>query len=237
MAPESNATVLVVDDEPQIRRFLKAGLSAHGYGVVEAPNGEAALKLASTTRPDVVVLDLGLPDMEGFQVVAGLREASNVPILVLTVRGREVDKVRALDGGVDDYVTKPFGMAELLARIGALLRRTRPNGAPKVFTAGGLEVDLERRLVRVDGTERKLSRKQYDLLRLLVRDAGKVVTQQHLLRELWGPANSEDVQYLRIFMRKLRLSIEPDPTRPRYLVTELGVGYRLRTQDQLPDPA
>lgn len=237
MATESNATVLVVDDEPQIRRFLKAGLSAHGYGVIEAPSGETALKLAATTRPDIVVLDLGLPDMEGFQVVAGIRESSNVPILVLTVRGREVDKVRALDGGVDDYVTKPFGMAELLARIGALLRRTRPNGAPTVFTVGGLEVDLERRLVRVDGTERRLSRKQYDLLRLLVRDAGKVVTQQHLLRELWGPANSEDVQYLRIFMRKLRLSIEPDPTRPRYLVTELGVGYRLRTQDQLPDIA
>ncbi len=237
MSSQPNATVLVVDDEPQIRRFLKAGLSAHGYGVVEAPTGEAALKLATTARPDIVVLDLGLPDMEGFHVVAGLREWSSVPIVVLTVRGREVDKVRALDGGVDDYVTKPFGMAELLARIGALLRRSRPAKSSTTFTVGGLEVDLERRLVRVDGVERRLSRKQYDLLRLLVRDAGKVVTQQHLLRELWGPANSEDVQYLRIFMRKLRLSIEPDPTRPTYLVTELGVGYRLRTQDQLPEPA
>jgi two-component system, OmpR family, KDP operon response regulator KdpE len=234
MPVEQGATVLVVDDEPQIRRFLKAGLSAHGYGVVEAPTGEAALRLSTTARPDLVVLDLGLPDMEGFHVVASLREWSALPILVLTVRGREIDKVRALDGGVDDYMTKPFGMAELLARIGALLRRTRPATAPTLFTVGGLEVDLERRLVRVDGVERRLSRKQYDLLRLLVRDAGKVVTQQHLLRELWGPANSEDVQYLRIFMRKLRLSIEPDPTRPRYLVTELGVGYRLRTQDQLP---
>jgi two-component system, OmpR family, KDP operon response regulator KdpE len=236
MSAERSATALVVDDEPQIRRFLKAGLSAHGYGVVEAPTGEAALRLATTTRPDIVVLDLGLPDMEGFQVVSSLREWSQVPILVLTVRGREIDKVRALDGGVDDYVTKPFGMAELLARIGALLRRARPAGAPVAFTSGGLEVDLERRLVRVDGVERRLSRKQYDLLRLLVLDAGKVVTQQHLLRELWGPANSEDVQYLRIFMRKLRLAIEPDPTRPRYLVTELGVGYRLRTHDQLPEP-
>jgi two-component system KDP operon response regulator KdpE len=166
--------------------------------------------------------------------VASLREWSSVPILVLTVRGREIDKVRALDGGVDDYVTKPFGMAELLARIGALLRRTRPAAEPSIFVSGGLEVDLERRLVRVDGIERRLSRKQYDLLRLLVQDAGKVVTQQHLLRELWGPANAEDVQYLRIFMRKLRLAIEPDPTRPRWLITELGVGYRLRTQDQLP---
>lgn len=230
-------TVLVVDDEPQIRRILKTGISAHGHRVVEAPNGETALKLARAARPDVVLLDLGLPDMDGVEVVEGIRAWSAMPILVLTVRGREADKVRALDGGVDDYVTKPFGMAELLARIGALLRRSRPGGSSAVFTSGGLEVDLERRLVRVDGVERHLSRKQYDLLRLLVRDAGKVVTQQHLLQELWGPANSEDVQYLRIFMRKLRLSLEPDPTRPRYLVTELGVGYRLRTQDQLPDPA
>ena len=231
----TGTTILVVDDEPQIRRILKTGLAGHGHEVVEAPDGQSALQLARSARPDIVVLDLGLPDMDGVEVVEGLRAWSRVPILVLTVRGREADKVRALDGGVDDYVTKPFGMAELVARIGALLRRSRPAGTPTVFTTGGLEVDLERRLVRVDGAERHLSRKQYDLLRLLVRDAGKVVTQQHLLRELWGPANSDDVQYLRIFMRKLRLSLEPDPTRPRYLVTELGVGYRLRTQDQLPD--
>lgn len=234
MTMPSNATILVVDDEPQIRRILRTGLSAHGYRVIEAPTGEAALRLAANAHPDAVVLDLGLPDMDGVEVVAGLRDWSSIPILVLTVRGREIDKVRALEGGVDDYVTKPFGMAELLARIGALLRRARPVTTPRQFTVGGLEVDLERRLVKVDGVERHLSRKQYDLLRLLVHDAGKVVTQQHLLRELWGPANEKDVQYLRIFMRKLRLSIEPDPTRPRYLVTELGVGYRLRTEDQLP---
>jgi two-component system KDP operon response regulator KdpE len=228
------ATILVVDDEPQIRRFLRLGLETHGYAVVEASTAEAALRAAVTRRPDLVVLDVGLPDREGFDVLAALREWSQVPVLVLSVRAREDEKVRAFELGADDYVVKPFGMAELLARIGAALRRAasdRP--AQPVFHVGGLEVDLGRRIVRVDNAEVRLSPKQYRLLQVLVVNAGKVVTHRHLLNEVWGATHVEDVQYLRVFVRKLRDRIETDSSRPRYLLTELGVGYRLRTPDQL----
>lgn len=226
--------ILVVDDEPQIRRFLRTSLTAHGYVVAEAENGREALRQITSGHPDLVVLDLGLPDMEGFEVLQNVREWSSVPILVLSIRGRETDKVRALEMGADDYITKPFGMGEFVARVQTALRRRLQEQTPQpVFTVGNLEVDVARRIVRRDGVEVRLSPKQYRLLRLLVANAGKVVTHQQLLREVWGNAHTEDVHYLRIFMRKLRNALEPEPTRPRYLVTELGVGYRLRSPNQL----
>jgi len=228
------ARILVVDDEPQIRRFLRLGLEGQGYKVVEAPTAEAALKLAVTEQPELVVLDLGLPDREGFEVLGALREWSRAPVLVLSVRSREAEKVRAFDLGADDYVVKPFGMAEFLARIRAALRRRAEGQAEEpLFQVGALEVDLARRVVRADGAEVRLSPKQYRLLQILVSNAGKVVTHQQLLKEIWGPAHRDEVQYLRVFVRKLRRRIERDPARPRYLITELGVGYRLRTPEQL----
>jgi two-component system KDP operon response regulator KdpE len=229
---DARAAVLVVDDEPQIRRFLKHGLESHGYRVIEAATAAEAMRLAPVSQPELVVLDLALPDREGFDVLSALREWSRVPVIVLSVRSREDEKVRAFELGADDYVVKPFGMAELLARIKAALRRRVQSeaGAP-VFRAGGLEVDLVRRLVRVDGVEVRLSPKQYRLLQVLVTHAGKVVTHRQLLGEVWGAAHRDDVQYLRVFVRKLRSRLEPDPGRPVYLLTELGVGYRLRSGD------
>jgi two-component system KDP operon response regulator KdpE len=231
---EAAGRVLVVDDEPQIRKFLRLGLEGHGYAVLEAATGEAALRLAVTQPPDLVVLDLGLPDRDGFDVLGALREWSRVPVFVLSVRGGEDEKVRAFELGADDYVVKPFGMLELLARIKAALRRTLEAQSPQpVFRVGGLEVDLARRVVRVDNAEVRLSPKQYRLLQVLVSNAGKVLTHRQLLNDVWGAVHRDDVQYLRVFVRKLRSRIEADPARPRYLLTELGVGYRLRTPDQL----
>lgn len=226
------ARILVVDDEPQIRKFLRLGLEGHGYGVHEAGTAEAALRAAVAHPPELVVLDLGLPDREGFEVLSALREWSRAPVIVLSVRNREGEKVRAFDLGADDYVVKPFGMPELLARVKAALRRQVAVAEP-VFRVGGLEVDLAHRLVRVEGAEVRLSPKQYRLLQVLVANAGKVVTHRQLLGEVWGAAHRDDVQYLRVFVRKLRDRLEADPARPRYLLTELGVGYRLRTPDQL----
>jgi len=226
--------ILVVDDEPQIRKFLRLGLEGHGFAVLEAPSAAAALRAAVAEQPELVVLDLGLPDRDGFEVLSALREWSQVPVLVLSVRNREGEKVRAFDLGADDYVVKPFGMAELLARVkAALRRRAGAAGGEPVFRVGGLEVDLARRMVRVDEAEVRLSPKQYRLLQILVSHAGKVVTHRQLLGDIWGAAHRDDIQYLRVFVRKLRRRIEPDPARPRYLLTELGVGYRLRTPDQL----
>jgi two-component system KDP operon response regulator KdpE len=234
---DARPRILVADDEPQIRRFLRLGLESHGYAVLEAETAEAALRAAVTGQPELVVLDLGLPDREGFEVLRALREWSRVPVLVLSVRSREDEKVRAFELGADDYVVKPFGMAELLARIKAALRRRIESEAPKpVFRVGGLEVDLVRRLVRVNNVEVRLSRMQYRLLQILVSNAGKVVTHHQLLSEVWGAAHRDDVQYLRVFIRKLRRRIEADPARPHYLLTELGVGYRLRAPDQLGGP-
>ena len=229
---EAAARVLVVDDEPQIRKFLRLGLEGHGYTVLEAASAGDALRVAVAAQPELVILDLGLPDREGFEVLGALREWSRVPVLVLSVRNREGEKVRAFDLGADDYVVKPFGMPELLARIKAALRR-RVAPAEPVFRVGGLEVDLGRRVVRVEGAEVRLSPKQYRLLQVLVSNAGKVVTHRQLLGEVWGAVHRDDIQYLRVFVRKLRGRIEADPARPRYLLTELGVGYRLRTPDQL----
>lgn len=234
---DARAQVLVVDDEPQIRKFLRLGLEDSGFAVLEAANAEAALRVAVGAQPELVVLDLGLPDREGFEVLERLREWSRVPVIVLSVRSREGEKVRAFDLGADDYVVKPFGMPELLARVRAALRRRVEAEAPEpVFRVGALEVDLVRRVVRVNGAPVRLSPKQYRLLQILVANAGKVVTHRQLLNDIWGAAHRDDIQYLRVFVRKLRSRIEADPARPAYLLTELGVGYRLRTPDQLDGP-
>ena len=226
------ARVLVVDDEPQIRRFLRTSLDAHGYEVVEAENGQGAIKRATVEKPDVIILDLGLPDMEGLDVIKRLREWSDVPVIVLTARNREPDKIEALDRGADDYLTKPFGMGELMARIRAALRhRLQSKGAAPVFKVGAITVDLVKRLVTRDGEEVKLSPREYDLLRVLVQNAGRVITHQQILKEVWGPAHVEDTPYLRVYVGQLRQKLEPDPDQPRYLVTEPGVGYRLREDE------
>jgi two-component system, OmpR family, KDP operon response regulator KdpE len=230
---EPSIRVLIVDDEPQIRRFLRTSLSAHGYRVVEASCGREAITLTATERPELVLLDLGLPDMDGLEVIRQLREWSTVPIIVVSVRGQEGQKIEALDGGADDYVTKPFGMGELLARIRTARRhRLQAELDVPVFHAAGLTVDLAKRVVTVDNHEVKLTPKEYDLLRVLVTHAGKVITHQHLLREVWGPGSVHETHYLRVYIGQLRQKLEPDPAQPRYLLTEPGVGYRLRMEDE-----
>src|SRR5580704_8328040 len=222
-------TVLVVDDEPPIRRFLRSGLGAADYRVVEAGDAAEAFRLLAAEKPDLVVLDLGLPDMSGLEVIDAIRKGSTVPIVVLSARDDERSKVAALDRGADDYVSKPFGMAELTARLRAALRHAfQAQGESPVFVSGDLAVDLVRRHVTRGGQEVKLSPKEFDLLRHLVTHAGKVLTHRHLLREVWGPAQADEVQYLRVFIRGLRQKLEPDPTRPTHILTELGVGYRLQ---------
>jgi two-component system, OmpR family, KDP operon response regulator KdpE len=224
--------ILVVDDEPQIRRFLRAALTSHGYELSEADGGEAAIKLAATEAPDVIILDLGLPDISGVEVIRRLREWSKTPIVVLSARSQEHDKIEAFDLGADDYVTKPFGMGELLARLRAALRhRLQEAGQAPVFRSGPLAVDLVKRQVSRDGTDVHLSPKEYDLLRLLVTHAGRVVTHQQLLREVWGPAQAHETQYLRIYVGQLRAKLEPDPAHPRLILTEPGVGYRLVAEE------
>ena len=223
--------ILVVDDEPAIRRYLKTSLSAQGYLVMEAEDGAAALAALKRDPADVLVLDLGLPGMDGFAVISELRGAgSTLPIIVLSVRTDEAGKVKALDLGADDYVTKPFGIDELLARIRAAMRhRLQQEGEKPVFKSGDLTVDLVRRIVTVAGNEVKLTPREYDLLRLLVAHAGKVLTHRFILHEVWG--TETDVQYLRIYVRTLRQKLEADPEQPRLILTEQGVGYRLRASD------
>ena len=226
------ARVLVVDDEPQIRRFLSASLNSHEYTVIEAHTGNEAIRLCTTAQPDLVILDLGLPDMDGREVLSRIREWSRVPVIVLSVRFNEQDKIDALDRGADDYVTKPFGMGELLARMRTALRhRVGTSEEAPHYSTGSLSVDLTRRLVSVEADEIRLSRKEYEVLRMLVKHAGKVVTHQQLLREVWGPAHVNETQYLRVYVGQLRQKIERDPTQPRYIITEAGVGYRLRQLD------
>jgi two-component system KDP operon response regulator KdpE len=222
-------TVLVIDDEPPIRRLLRTSLGAAGHRVVTAENAAEALTMVGAEKPDVVILDLGLPDRGGLDVIAEIRSKSPVPIIVLSARSDERAKVEALDLGADDYVAKPFGMAELMARIRAALRHAyQAEGELPAFTSGDLKVDLVRRHVSRGGLEIKLSRKEFELLRHLVMHAGKVLTHRQLLREVWGPAQIDEVQYLRVFIRGLRQKLEPDPTRPSHILTELGVGYRLQ---------
>jgi two-component system KDP operon response regulator KdpE len=227
------ARVLVIDDEPQIRKFLRISLQAHGYEVVEAMRGEDGIQQCALTRPDLVILDLGLPDVDGQEVIARLREWSKVPIIVLSVRAGEAEKVAALDRGADDYVTKPFGVAELLARVRAVLRSRRPEGEqPAVIRSGDLSIDVARRRVRLTDQEIKLSRKEFALLRLLAQHAGRIVTHQHLLREIWGPAHEHETHYLRIYIGHLRQKLGDDPADPRYISNEPGVGYRLLVPDE-----
>ncbi len=222
--------VLVIDDEPPIRKLLRMGLGVHGYHVIEATNGKNALELLGKS-PDIIILDLGLPDIEGhdlLRMIRGRNEA--VPVIVLSSRGDEAGKVQALDLGADDYVTKPFGMDELLARMRAALRhQLQTHGERPIFHVGDLSVDLVRRIVKIGDKVVKLSPKEYDLLRVLVQHAGKVLTHKFLLAELWG--GSTDAQYLRVYVRQLRQKIEDDPERPKYIQTETGIGYRLRTPD------
>jgi two-component system KDP operon response regulator KdpE len=220
---------LIVDDELPIRRLLRSTLHVHGYAVAEAATlAEARVELANT-KPDVLLLDLGLPDGEGFELIAELRPASSLPIIVLSARNDDAGKVRALDAGADDYVTKPFSVEELLARIRTALRhRVQSLGATPLFTSGDLSVDLVRRIVLRNGVEVKLSPKEYGILQQLVIHAGKVLTHKHLLREVWGASNSDDVAYLRVYIRQLRGKLEADPERPALIVTEPAIGYRLK---------
>ncbi|MGO4716604.1 response regulator [Bradyrhizobium sp. 2TAF24] len=229
-------TVLVIDDEPKIRRFLRAGFELHGYAVVEAETGEAGLRAAMFDTPDLIILDLGLPDITGDEVLERLRGWSNTPVIMLSIESDEAEKVRLLKRGADDYVVKPFGIAELLARGEAALRRYfKSRTENPVVMAGALSVDLVARSVTVGTARIKLTRKEYRLLHVLATHVGLVVTHDQLLREVWSGRQRDNVQYLRILVRKLRQKIEADPDRPRLLVTESGVGYRLQA-DPAPPP-
>jgi two-component system KDP operon response regulator KdpE len=220
-------TVLVIDDEVQIRRLLRITLEAAGYSVAEADTGRFGLDEAARRQPDAIVLDLGLPDMGGLEVLRRLREWSRVPVLVLTVVAGEAEKVAALDAGADDYLTKPFGAAELTARLRAILRRAPGENEPSVIVFGDIEMDLAARLVRRRGAEVRLTAKEYGMLRLLVMHRGKVVTHGQMLRELWGPSSEENTHYLRVHMTHMRQKLEDEPHKPRHLRTESGIGYRL----------
>jgi two-component system KDP operon response regulator KdpE len=228
MMTETGPRVLVVDDEQAIRRFLKTSLAANGCVVFEAASGQDALAAVVNHRPDVVILDLGLPDMDGLEVTQRLREWTQIPIIILSVRGQETDKIAALDTGADDYLTKPFGVGELMARLRVVLRHIAHPANEPVFVSAGLMVDLARRLVTVNDQEVQLTPTEYDLLRVLVTHVGKVVTHTQLLRQVWGLGYETEAHLLRVNISNLRRKIEPDAARPRYLVTEPGVGYRLR---------
>ncbi len=231
VAPQGGLVVLVEDDS-QIRRFLRMTLPHHGFRLVEAGTAAEGLREAEARQPDLLILDLGLPDLDGLEVIRRLREWSEIPILVLSARGQERDKIAALDAGADDYVTKPFGVGELLARIRVVLRRSlrmgqREQDPGEPFVLGDLQVDLVHRRVTLAGQEIHVTPIEYRLLVTLIKYAGKVVTQRQLLTQVWGPAYAEQAQYLRVYMGQLRRKLEADPTRPRYLLTEQGVGYRL----------
>ena len=223
--PATNA--LVIDDEPQIRRLLRVTLEANGYTVIDAANGQDGIVQAAQGRPEIILHDLGLPDLDGLEVLKRIREWSRVPIIILSVRDREHDKIAALDAGADDFVTKPFGSGELLARLRTTLRRSQPQAVNAVFHLGKVEVDLAARMVRKDGTEIKLTPIEYALLRLLVVHAGKVITHRQLLTEVWGPNSGEQTHYLRVHIAHLRSKLEDDPARPKIILTEPAVGYRI----------
>ena len=232
----SDVKLLIVDDEPPIRKLLRVGLSSQGYQIIEAGNARSASEELKREAPDLILLDLGLPDMAGHDLLAKWRaEGLDLPVVILSSRTDEAGIVRALELGADDYVTKPFGMNELVARIRVALRhRLAQQGERPIFTAGALSVDLVRRIVRVKGEEVKLSPKEYDILRLMVQHAGKVLTHRYLLEQVWD--NTTDVQYLRVYVRQLRQKIEASPDQPEYILTETGVGYRMREADPV-EPA
>ena len=224
------ALILVVDDELPIRRFLRAALESQGYRLVEATSGQEGVSEAAMRSPALVLLDLGLPDIDGFDVVRRIREWSSMPIIVLSAREQEGDKIRALDAGADDYITKPFSMGELLARMRVALRRQRGEGTDEegVVELGDLRIDFARRVVSQAGESIRLTPIEFRLLAALARHPGKVLTHEHLLREVWGPGHTSQHHYVRVYMAQLRHKLEPAPARPRYLLTEPGVGYRLR---------
>ncbi len=228
---EGGARVLVVDDEKPIRKFLRTALASQGYEVIEAVDGGEALALAASQHPDVIVLDLGLPDRDGIEVIQEIREWSAVPVIVLSVREAEQTKVRALDVGADDYLTKPFGISELLARIRVSIRRAARSGDEPVFVTAGLVVDFARRLVSVDGREVSLTPIEYEILKTLAQHAGRVLTHRQILHMVWGSGYEEEAHLLRVTVSHLRKKLEVDSTRPRYVQTEPGVGYRLRVQE------
>lgn len=223
----SAGTVLVVDDEPAIHRFMAPALAANGYEALRADTGTQALALVANRQPDVVILDLGLPDMDGKEVIRRLREWTPVPILVLSARDREVEKIEALDLGADDFINKPFGMGELMARLRAALRhRMQDKGETPVLRLGVVEIDIPRHRVLRAGEEIKLTPKEFELVAFLSRHAGKVLTHRHILRAVWGPAHEHDTQYLRVYVGQLRAKLETDPANPTLIITEPGVGYR-----------
>jgi two-component system KDP operon response regulator KdpE len=221
--------VLIVDDEPAIRKFLRVALTAQAYNTIEAASGQEALSKATADKPDIIILDIGLPDINGIEVTRLLRQWTQMPIIILSVRGAESDKIAALDAGADDYLTKPFGVGELLARLRAALRRAAQTTSEPVFKSGNLKVDLSRRLITVSGLEVQLTPTEYELLRVMVTHAGKVLTHHFLLREVWGAEYGEEFHMLHVNISNLRRKIEPDPTRPQFIITEPGVGYRLKS--------
>ena len=223
--------LLIVEDDAQMRKFLRASLSSHGYRLVEANDGKEGLSQAAAYNPDLILLDLGLPDMDGLQVTQRLREWASAPIIVISARGQEDDKINALDAGADDYLTKPFGTGELMARIRVALRhavRVGQERSEPILSVGELSIDLDKRTVHLAGNEVHLTPIEYKLLATLLKNAGKVLTHRQLLKEVWGPGYANNTQYLRVYMVQLRHKLEADAARPRYLVTEPGVGYRLK---------
>lgn len=230
--PKTDPVIIIVEDESAIRKFLRTGLRLEGFSVYEADTGKRGIIEAGIRKPDLLILDLGLPDMDGVEVIKAIRQWSTLPIIVLSARSQEQQKINALDVGADDYLTKPFGIGELMARIRVALRHAnRKEKAPSddVLITGGLTVDFNKRLVSVDGREISLTPIQYRLLAVLAKHAGRVMTHRQILKEVWGPSYQENVHYLRIYMSQLRHKLEADPTQPRYLMTESGLGYRLKT--------
>ncbi|CAA7620354.1 DNA-binding response regulator in two-component regulatory system with KdpD [Candidatus Terasakiella magnetica] len=220
--------ILVIDDEPQIRKFMRISLAANGYEVIEAENAAQGIEAANSQQPDLLILDLGLPDLDGQEVISAVREGSDVPIVVLSVRAGELDKVEALDRGANDYIVKPFGVAELMARVRAVLRQRAAKGNDDVVEAGAVQIDLSRRIVTRDGAEVHLSKREWGLLAFLARQPDHVLTHKQILKEVWGPAHGEDTAYLRVYVNQLRQKLEVDPSTPTLIVTDAGVGYRLK---------
>ncbi len=223
--------IVIIEDDPPIRRFLRTGLRTQEFTIFEAATGKQGIIEAEVRKPDLIILDLGLPDIDGVEVIKAVRQWSNVPIIILSARSNEQNKIEALDAGADDYLTKPFGFGELLARIRVALRHSVRTGnvtADELFTCGELTVDLHNRLVRIDGQEVHLTPIQYRLLTVLIKYPGKVLTHRQILKEVWGPSYQENAHYLRIYMSQLRQKLEKDPTQPEYLLTESGVGYRFK---------
>jgi two-component system KDP operon response regulator KdpE len=228
---DSKQTILVVEDEPEIRKFLRSSLGAEGYRVVESPNGRRGTTDAGMHKPDLAIVDLGLPDFDGIEVIRRIREWSPMPIIVLSARTQERSKIDALDTGADDYITKPFGVGELLARVRAALRHSLRPQAGKILSFGNVKIDFEKRQAQRDGAEIHFTAIEFKLLACLAKHLGMVVTHRQLLQQVWGPPHVEHTHYLRVYMKQLREKLEPDPVRPKYLLTETGVGYRLVADD------